>query len=774
MSYSLPNASIEQVNIVESILNGNNIIVDSVAGSGKTTTVLHLAYELSKLAESQKILLLTYNSKLKLETAQKVKALGLNNIEVRSYHSFAVRHYDDQSYNDLQLINVVENLKSITLPKYDIIIVDEVQDMSDLYFKLICTIIRDHRICHNTNNVRFMIIGDIRQNIYQYKGADYKFLKYGHEIFYNLTDNKKWDCKQLSMSYRITNQIAEFINNVMLKEDKLHANKEGLKVQYSICNTFDTDLVIGNSPYSIVRMILDQTNNAYEDIFILAYSVKGEHTPIRILANKLSNLGHPIFIPGNDEEKLDETILKGKIAFSTFHQSKGLERKYVLVFSFDSSYYSYYARNFEEKDQKQCPNLLYVACTRAKEILYLLHHETNNFLPFIDKEQIDKYSKRTGQIISYSNPRNIVGQVLSVSKLTDYKNEMVINNALSCFSYIIDEKNDFEINAPLKIGFNYGEHNSDLIETVAEINGVALASCYELFTKNTCTILNQLKNMDNKFYGHEFSLEDMKRIKNSLQPIESKFPNVTLDEFTKLALIYCSVRSKFLYKLNQLSNTDWLTKDMYESVYKRMSRYLSTNCLFEVILMFEGYHGAIDIFDLEKGIMWEIKAVQSLKHEHLIQTVIYGYMLMGILHMRYNIFVKRKTMCDLSPELMAIYKCWSEKGSIQFKILNILDGQIISINFNSKKIREMLEILRLNESVTQNNFQQYYNQIVQTYTDINKAESKIVIHKPLKIKKPNIDDDFDLSDFENYEETIIEYTVEEDNKILNSQDDFFD
>ena len=63
--------------------------------------------------------------------------------------------------------------------------------------------------------------------------------------------------------------------------------------------------------------------------------------------------------------------LKGKIVFSTFHQSKGRERKVVLVFNFDQSYFKYYGK---ELDPNVCPNELYVATTRAQEHLSLFHH----------------------------------------------------------------------------------------------------------------------------------------------------------------------------------------------------------------------------------------------------------------------------------------------------------------------------------------------------------------------------------------------------------------
>jgi superfamily I DNA/RNA helicase len=87
MSYILNNPSHEQKNVLLN-LKYNNVVCDSVAGSGKTTTILYIA----KTFKSKSILLLTYNAKLKIETREKVKLLNLTNIEVHSYHSFCVKY----------------------------------------------------------------------------------------------------------------------------------------------------------------------------------------------------------------------------------------------------------------------------------------------------------------------------------------------------------------------------------------------------------------------------------------------------------------------------------------------------------------------------------------------------------------------------------------------------------------------------------------------------------------------------------------------------------
>ena len=131
--------SLEQYNIVNKLEN-NNVIVNSVAGSGKTTTNLFIA----KKYNNSKILLLTYNSKLKLETRERIAKNNLTNIEVHSYHSFCVKYYDRHCFDDKVLKKILKKqLKPLQQFNYDILILDESQDITSLYYKLIHKIYKE-------------------------------------------------------------------------------------------------------------------------------------------------------------------------------------------------------------------------------------------------------------------------------------------------------------------------------------------------------------------------------------------------------------------------------------------------------------------------------------------------------------------------------------------------------------------------------------------------------------------------------------------------------
>ena len=130
----LPPISGEQQKIIDLVTSGCNVICDSVAGSGRTTSNLYLA-----LSQPQsKFLLLTYNSKLKIETRNKAKLLKLTNIAIHSYHAFCVKYYDYNTRTDIHIKKILKNnIEKKKQFAFDKIILDEAQDINQLYFELV-------------------------------------------------------------------------------------------------------------------------------------------------------------------------------------------------------------------------------------------------------------------------------------------------------------------------------------------------------------------------------------------------------------------------------------------------------------------------------------------------------------------------------------------------------------------------------------------------------------------------------------------------------------
>ena len=93
------------------------------------------------------------------------------------------------------------------------------------------------------------------------------------------------------------------------------------------------------------------------DIFVLAPSVKSENSPIKLIENMLVNNNIPCFVPMSETSSISSEIIKNKVIFSSFHQSKGRERKVVVVYGFDDSYFAFFNK---DSDPQTCISYAHV------------------------------------------------------------------------------------------------------------------------------------------------------------------------------------------------------------------------------------------------------------------------------------------------------------------------------------------------------------------------------------------------------------------------------
>lgn len=605
--------SVEQTKVVNSVINNKNVIINSVAGSGKTTTCLHICSQMP----NKKILILTYNSRLKIESRAKVQLLKLNNVEVHSYHAFCVKYYYDKGHRDDGIEEVINNnYPPKKLFMYDIIILDEVQDMTALFFRYVCKIINDNPI----KNIQICSFGDVYQNIYTYAGSDSRFLTHADKIFTSVST--PWDTLEMSTSYRVTKQIATFINTNMLKYERLKTIKSGPNVKYIITDSF-SDTYIHTEINKYLKM-----DYLPEDIFVLGASLKKgkKMSPICSLENKLVLSGIPCHASLSDEAKVDDEVIKGKICFASFHQVKGMERKICIIYGFDESYFNYYAKNLP-KDV--CPNVLYVALTRASDRLLLIHDYQNNYLPFLDRKSL----KTTCDIVTNKNfmgkakLSNVSISIAVKDLIKNLSNESLnfIFNHVKC--KITNKANSSHIQLQSKV-----QTKNDLYEDVSDINGLAIPAIYEYKNTKKISMLGQIL----KFVaGHEqiginsdLKLPDTH--KNAMQYINVKHMNNMIhnDDILYIANVYNSLLTGFIGKREQINKYDWLEQNNVDKALKILQKYISSNAQYEKRIQCSVNNkviiGVIDTID--NNVIWELKCVSTISKEHILQLVIYSYL----------------------------------------------------------------------------------------------------------------------------------------------------
>jgi len=261
----------EQNFIIENVKQNKNVVVDACAGSGKSTTILSTALQLSHL----RFLLITYNSSLRKEMKEKIKELDIRNVTVHTYHSLAVNKYDPRAHTDSGIRQILykNTQPSSPVKPQDIIVLDEAQDMTLLYFTFVLKFVKDMN-----HKFQLMVLGDYMQGLYEFKGSDIRFLTLAQDLWqgFSLLQTQDFENCTLKMSYRITNEMAAYVNDVMLGEQRVNACRAGPTVYYMRDSTRNLQILVSCRIKELIQLGVPPS-----DIFVLGASVKGENSQIR-------------------------------------------------------------------------------------------------------------------------------------------------------------------------------------------------------------------------------------------------------------------------------------------------------------------------------------------------------------------------------------------------------------------------------------------------------------------------------------------------------------
>lgn len=609
----------------EKIINSSqNMIVDAVAGSGKTTTILYI----SSNNPTKKVFQITYNNLLKIEVRTKAKSFHINNLEIHTYHSLAVKYYDPKAYTDEEIKKILILNKQVEQKQFieqiDILIIDEAQDMTDDYYKLI------NKFIYDTNsNPQIIILGDKYQGIYEFKNSNIKFITLANKIW-----KREFINCNLTTSYRLTNQIAWFINNIMLGYNRINTIKDGFAVDYYIANPFTIYKKIGKYLINLIKL----NKIVPSDIFILIPSIKTIDAPYKKLENYLVKNGIKCITPISDDAKLDNKVISNKVVFTTYHQAKGRERKIVILYNFDNSYMEYYSNI----TYNICPNILYVGVTRASEKLILIQDANskplkflnhmkliqNNYLNIIqtDIPQITNHPSINLSVkIKKIKKINVTEMIKFIgSKRLDVIIELLNNNLINEFR----QQNVCMIPIPNKIKIINKKEKNIMYEDVSELNGLIIPAMYE------AKINNSMSSIENY-------------VQNNLIKSKHKYkiniPCKTIKDFLKIGNIYTALQNKLHAKLVQIKKYDWLNKKMILECHKNMDM-IDSNSLFEIVIKSESKIDQMcDCMDYEHEIyghiqisgrldvitsdsVYELKCVDNITIEHKLQLIVYYWM----------------------------------------------------------------------------------------------------------------------------------------------------
>lgn len=742
----LPNPTREQKEIIEKI-SKQNLVVDAVAGSGKTTLGLHIAKKYPK----KKIVVLTYNSKLKKETRDKIKELNLTNIEAHSYHAFGYKYYKKGCKNDSVLRKIIKNnIKPIKYINFDILIVDESQDLKLLFYKLILKLCKDNI---KNKEAKICIMGDKNQTIYQIYGADSRYLTLAPKIF-NI-NNFSWDILPLHYTWRLSKSITTFVNKVVLKKDRLKTMKVIDKpIEYKIMNIF------GEGISTFLKETLSSILRNYKDneICILAPTIKTKVPthPINQICNYLSKYKHPIYKETKDInysiDSKNNRYSDNKILISNYHQSKGLERKCVIVFNFDESYFKYFATN---ECNKKCTNPLYVALTRASEKLILIHHYKNNYLPFINIENLKKIkfkkyfnveeSKILCDLSNTINNRLGLDVISLIQKATICDD--LDDNILNFFSIKKLQKNL----ESMKFKWSYTNKKTKTIENISHIIGIAIPM-YLSFKKNNN--FECYKIMDNICYDM-FKIYEIKNIEKIIKhSINNK--NIEISDLMYLATFYYCKENYIRCLLDQINENDYKIlindkqlKSCYEKFKKKFKDIKNTDFEYYIEGDYDSksnipyqIHGSIDCIT-DNNCIWEFKCTSELSLEHKIQCGIY----MWLYYKKYGKVLKCKLMNFETNELLLI-------ESTSDKLNQFIDNIFLYYEKKRNVLSDDIFIENCNKLKKEYNFNK-----ISKKNNICHGYPLIALKEP---NKPTISDRKEWKSLDDFEKANAEYWFEKE------------
>jgi len=703
----------EQEQILNYVKEGKNVIVDAVAGTGKTTLILSTANDIP----DKRFLQMTYNSMLRCEVKEKIQRLRIPNIKVHTFHSLAVRHYMPNAHTDTGIRYILCNKTPpiVPIPKVDVIVLDEAQDMSLLYFQLMSKVIYDMG-----SPVQLFILGDYMQGLYEFKGSDIRFLTLADIIWKNhpLLKTTEFQKCTMNMSFRITNQMCSFVNTALLGRERMRACRDGQPVTY-----------IRNSRANLEKVVIYEIGCLLDkgirpsDIFVLGASVKGINSNIRKMENVLVEKNIPCHVPMFEHGKIDERVIDGKVVFSTFHCVKGRQRKYVFIVGFDNSYLSCFARSLP---RDRCPNTLYVGCTRATHDLYLLESDqwaTDRPLDFLQMNHHDmiqsdfirfKGTPRTKFFEKETMSEALVKQkhLLTPTELIKFLPESVIEDVSPMIDRIFisetAEKDIIEIEIP-----NIIETKAGFYEDVSDLNGITIPAIYydylrglkppgdEPISKRTRSNSMTVRDDDTTyarelFYVIDSQIEEMKEnqhayLKNIVQNLPRKLR--TISEYLRVANVSVAVQEKLYFKVKQIDSDEytWLSESMMVKCRERLDnivgREYNENNKVEYTIIHQSndeQHVRIDAFLATKfpkeekfrftarvdavtdKTVWELKCTSKLSIDHLLQVIIYAWLW--------------KMTNDVEDEK-------------QFKILNIKTGEVMRLNATMDELNYIMNAL---------------------------------------------------------------------------------
>lgn len=316
------------------------ILLNAGPGAGKTTTLCEYALRRSNL----RILFLVYTKAAEQSIREKMKNKIIKTVQPMKpgIHVFTMNSYVSKrgikgtGYDDEFEKNV--NLGRQDWEVWDIVIVDEIQDILPKHEKFINQMMEDSII----------FAGDLRQSIYQ--GASFMKKVWNDESF------TRYDLKY---NHRSGPKIVELLNTFSRHHfGKYHVDQIAVKDHECTIKGHiikDDPVGVGHTAASLL------TKDPSYIISPVSVRKFNSSTPVNAARSKACELGH-FTVVMEDEGKLNSTYNTVGNVYSV----KGTERSNVIIIQADVPYSKYCI------DKESLAFIIYVALSRARDSLHII------------------------------------------------------------------------------------------------------------------------------------------------------------------------------------------------------------------------------------------------------------------------------------------------------------------------------------------------------------------------------------------------------------------
>ena len=393
------NLSTPQRNLSKSVAGGQRKI-SGVAGSGKTQVLAKRAVN-AQVRSGGNILILTFNISLvnymKMRLSQVRADFPWDKIHIDYYHRFFRKHANARnlhvyfnSYDDEKFFNGV----TPELPKYDAILIDEVQDYKTSWLQLI-------RRNFLKDNGEFVVFGDPKQNIYHRKTSE------NGDILLGVIPGE-WN-KTLTKGHRfsnpaLTNLAMRFQKQFIGNPDEIEVSNNmdsgiqfNLMQYHNIPDVGDTislteticsicfDFIKNNDiNVSDVAIIAPQTNLLREIDYKYRQATDKKTTITFVSKEGLQRISRrksqASYGYKQDLERLEKvlknrfTMVTRNLKMSTIQSFKGWEAPTIICIIQNDIY--------SDENVVTSPELVYTGITRAKENLLVINIGNNQYHNF--------------------------------------------------------------------------------------------------------------------------------------------------------------------------------------------------------------------------------------------------------------------------------------------------------------------------------------------------------------------------------------------------------